>query len=43
MRPFSFIRKRSDEEMVDIRKFAERDIVKMKQYRSGALKPIYLE
>ena len=37
------IRKLSDEDIADIRKYAERYIVKMKQYRSGALKPIHPE
>ena len=37
------IRKLSDEDMADIGKYAERYIVKMKQYRSGALKPIHPE
>jgi hypothetical protein len=34
------IRKLSDEDIADIRKFADRYIVKMKQYLSEALKPI---
>lgn len=41
--PAKAIRKLSDDDFVDIRKFAERYIVKMNQYRSGALKPIQPE
>ena len=41
--PAKAIRKLSDEDIADIRKYAERYIVKMKQYRSGALKPIHPE
>ncbi len=38
--PAKVIRKLSDEDIVDIRKYAERYMVKMNQYRNGALKAI---
>jgi carbonic anhydrase/acetyltransferase-like protein (isoleucine patch superfamily) len=38
--PARVIRQLSEDDILDIHKYAERYIVKMKQYRNGALKPI---